>query len=81
MEHCAKSGAPKILKNCALPLTGRQVVDLIVTELGVFEFFPTADGSRELVLIEHAEGVSVEDIKAKTEANFRVSDSLCVMQQ
>lgn len=80
MQHCSKAGTPKILKRCSLPLTGREVVDLIVTELAVFECL-TTDGVRELVLIEHAEGVSVEEIAAKTEAAFRVSDNLCIMQQ
>ena len=75
MEHNAKSGAPKILKQCALPLTGKGVVDLIITELGVFE----VNGG--LTLIEHAPGVTVEDIKAKTEASFTVSPNLKPMDQ
>jgi 3-oxoacid CoA-transferase len=77
MEHTAKSGAPKILNKCNLPLTGKSVVNLIITELAVFEVSPTAG----LTLIEHAEGVSVDDIKKKTEAPFKVSDKLRVMQQ
>lgn len=77
MEHTAKSGAPKILNNCNLPLTGKSVVNLIITELAVFDVSPTAG----LTLIEHAEGVSVDDIKKKTEAPFKVSDKLRVMQQ
>ena len=76
MEHSAKSGAAKILKSCNLPLTGKGVVNLIITELAVFEVAP-----KGLVLIEHAEGVSVEDIRAKTEASFTVSPQLGVMQQ
>lgn len=76
MEHCSKAGTSKILKSCNLPLTGKKVVDLIITELAVFEFSNTG-----LVLIEHAEGVSVDDIRAKTEASFTVSPNLCVMQQ
>ncbi len=76
MEHTAKTGAHKILSACNLPLTGKNVVDLIITELAVF----TVDEAG-LTLIEHAEGVSVDDIKAKTGAPFKVSDKLCVMQQ
>ena len=76
MEHCAKSGAHKILPKCALPLTGKGVVDLIITELAVFEV-----DTQGLLLIEHAEGVSVADITAKTGATFRVSTKLQVMLQ
>lgn len=77
MEHCAKSGSSKILPACSLPLTGKQVVDLIITELAVFEITK----EKGLVLIEHAAGVSVDDIKAKTAADFTVSPDLCEMQQ
>lgn len=76
MEHCAKNGAHKILPKCKLPLTGTACVDLIITELAVFEVH---DGG--LMLLEHAEGVSVEDIQAKTGVKFSVSPKLCVMQQ
>lgn len=76
MEHCSKAGAPKILSSCNLPLTGKGVVDLIITELAVFE----VNKSQGLVLIEHAEGVTVDEIRAKTEAKFAVSAHLKVMQ-
>lgn len=63
-------------------LVGKAVVDLIITELAVFEFQRDASsGAKELVLIEHAEGVSVEDIRAKTAASFKVSPNLTVMLQ
>lgn len=68
MEHTAKNGSAKILEKCRLPLTGREVVDLIVTELAVFRV--TEDG---LVLEELQEGVDLETVKAKTEASFIVS--------
>lgn len=76
MEHTAKTGAHKILKSCNLPLTGKGVVDMIITELAVF-----VCDEQGLLLIEHAEGVSVDDIKAKTGAPFRVSKDLRPMQQ
>jgi 3-oxoacid CoA-transferase subunit B/3-oxoadipate CoA-transferase beta subunit len=69
MDHCEKSGAPKLLKACTLPLTGAGVVDLLVTELGVFEIDRKAGG---VTLIELAEGVTVEEILAKTEAPIKI---------
>jgi len=77
MEHTAKSGAHKILPQCNLPLTGKAVVDLIITELAVFEVSKGVG----LVLIEHAEGVTVDEIRAKTGAAFSVSPNLRLMQQ
>lgn len=65
MEHTTKEGAPKILKNCTLPLTAANEVDIIVTELGVMEV--TQEG---IVLRELAPGVTVEEIQAKTEARL-----------
>ncbi len=65
MEHAAKDGSPKLVHNCSLPLTGVAVVDLIITELAVFEII---DGTMHL--IELADGVTAEEIKAKTEANY-----------
>jgi 3-oxoacid CoA-transferase subunit B len=65
MEHNAKDGTPKLLDACDLPLTGKAVVDLVITELGVFEI-----GPQGLTLTEVADGVTVEEIRAKTEASF-----------
>ncbi|QLB17876.1 succinyl-CoA--3-ketoacid-CoA transferase [Mannheimia varigena] len=74
MEHCAKTGTSKILKKCTLPLTARNKVHLVVTELAVFEFI---DG--KLTLTEIAEGYDLETVKAKTEAEFIVSPNLKIM--
>jgi 3-oxoacid CoA-transferase subunit B len=71
MEHTAKEGAPKLLKKCSLPLTGVNVVDLVITDLGVFEI--DKHGTAPMKLIELADGVSVDEIKAKTEAPFEVA--------
>jgi len=69
MEHSAK-GAPKILKQCTLPLTGKGVVSMIITDLAVFEVDKTKTPS--LTLIEHAPDVTVDEIRAQTEADFTV---------
>jgi 3-oxoacid CoA-transferase subunit B/3-oxoadipate CoA-transferase beta subunit len=69
MDHTEKSGAPKLLKRCTLPLTGAGVVDLLITDLGVFEIDRKGGG---VTLTELADGVSVEEVKGKTEAAFRV---------
>jgi 3-oxoacid CoA-transferase subunit B/3-oxoadipate CoA-transferase beta subunit len=67
MDHCEKSGAPKVLKTCSLPLTGAGVVDLLITDLGVFEIDAKAPSMRLTAL---ATGVSLDEITAKTEAEF-----------
>ena len=70
MEHTEKSGAPKLVKACSLPLTGQKVVDLVITELGVFD---VARGKSPLTLLELAPGVTLDEVKAKTEAPFEVA--------
>ncbi len=69
MDHCEKSGAPKVLKACNLPLTGAGVVDLVITDLGVFEIDAKAASMRLTAL---ATGISLDEIAAKTEAEFTV---------
>ncbi|MFL1673357.1 3-oxoacid CoA-transferase subunit B [Paenibacillus dendritiformis] len=71
MEHVNKHGEPKIKRECSLPLTGKRVVDRLITDLAVFDF--TEEG---MVLIETQQGVDVEEIRHKTEAPFRVSPAL-----
>ena len=72
MEHTAKDGSPKIKNQCDLPLTGQQVVDLIITDLCVFE----VEKGKGLTLIELQEGVTVEEVKAKTGCDFAVASTL-----
>jgi 3-oxoacid CoA-transferase subunit B len=75
MEHTTKTGAPKILKKCTLPLTGLAVVDTIVTELGVMRVTPQG-----IVLEEIAPNVTFEQVQAVTEATLAASPILKVMQ-
>jgi len=70
MEHTA-GGKPKLLKECTLPLTGARVVDMVITELGVFEI--ARRGETEVKLVELAPEVTLEEITAKTEAGFTVA--------
>lgn len=71
MEHCDKNGNSKVLKQCTLPLTAKGKVSLIITDLAVMEISP--DG---LVLKEIAAGLSVEEVKAATEADLIVPDEV-----
>ena len=68
MEHTSKDGASKLLKQCTLPLTGVNVVDLVITDLGVFEI--DKHGQQPMKLIQLADDISVDEITAKTEATF-----------
>ena len=68
MDHVAKNGTQKILNECTLPLTGKNVVHMIVTDMAVF----SVDKNQGLKLIECAPGVTVDDVRAKTECNFNV---------
>ncbi|KGR82068.1 CoA transferase subunit B [Lysinibacillus odysseyi] len=71
MEHVSKYGESKIKKECTLPLTGKRVVHRLITDLAVFDFT-----DKGMVLIETASGVSVEEIKEKTEADFAIAENL-----
>ena len=70
MEHVAKDGSPKFIPACTLPLTGKNVVDMIVTDLAVFQRPDHQSGFR---LVELAPGVTVEEIAAKTTAAYQVA--------
>jgi 3-oxoacid CoA-transferase subunit B len=67
MEHNAKDGGAKFIPACTLPLTGKNVVDMIITDIAVFA---RADHDSPFALVEMAPGVTVEDVAAKTTANF-----------
>ena len=67
MEHCAKDGSPKFIPQCTLPLTGRNVVDMVITDLAVFQ---RPDHTSPFKLIELAPGVTAEDVKARTTAHY-----------
>ena len=69
MEHCAKDGSPKILRECSLPLTGKGVVDTLITDLAVFK---VKEGGG-LLLTELQPGVSVEDVRERTGCGFSVA--------
>ncbi|ETN43105.1 uncharacterized protein HMPREF1541_02263 [Cyphellophora europaea CBS 101466] len=72
LEHTDKKGGAKILKQCDFPLTGKQCVSRIITELCVFD----VDFTEGLTLVELADGVTVDEIKSKTEAPFKVADNI-----
>jgi len=70
MDHCAKDGSPKFIPACTLPLTGTNVVDMIITDLCVFQ---RLDHDSPFRLIELAPGISAEDVAAKTTAAYELA--------
>ena len=70
MEHTSKNGDPKFIPSCTLPLTGRNVVDMIITDLAVFR---RVDHASPFRLIEMAPGVSADEVAAKTSAHYEVA--------
>jgi 3-oxoacid CoA-transferase subunit B len=72
MEHSAKND-PKLLHHCTLPLTGAHVVDLVITDLGVFSIDKHGGG---MTLIELAPDVTLDEIRGKTEASYQVDPKL-----
>lgn len=69
MDHASKAGESKLLHKCSLPLTGKQVVDMVITNLGVF----TVERGKGMTLVELADGVTLDEVKAQTEANFKIA--------
>jgi len=69
MEHSSKDGASKVLRQCTLPITGKAVVNMIITDLCVFEVV----AGEGLVLKELHPGVTLEDVRAKTACEFFVA--------
>ncbi len=67
MEHTSKNGDPKFIPACTLPLTGKNVVDMIITDLAVFE---RPDHASPFKLIELAPGMTAEEVRAKTTASY-----------
>lgn len=67
MDHCAKDGSPKFIPECTLPLTGRNVVDMIITDLAVFQ---RSDHDSPFKLVELAPGVTAEELAEKTTAHY-----------
>ncbi|WP_334128037.1 CoA transferase subunit B [Sneathiella sp.] len=71
MEHTAK-GEPKLLKACTLPLTGKGVIDMVITDMAVFKF-DKSGATPVMKLVELADGITLDEVKAATEAEFEVS--------
>ena len=78
MTHNSKDGSPKLLKECTLPLTGKRCVEHVITDLGWFDVVSEGE-SRKLVLKEIAPGETPESLRARTSAEFDVTENLITM--
>jgi len=76
MEHCSKKGDAKIVKDCSLPLTGKACIDMIITDLCVLKF---DQDKQRFCLTELAAGVTVDEVKSKTEAEIFVDSEPAVI--
>lgn len=76
MEHTNRKGEPKLIPHCTLPLTGRRCLDMVVTDLCVLEMNPASSRFR---LTELAPGVTVDEVRAKTTADFETADSVATI--
>ncbi len=73
MEHANKRGEAKVIPNCTLPLTGKHCVDMLITDLCVMKM---DEPSRRFVLTEVAPGVTIDEVKARTTAEFKVAQTV-----
>lgn len=78
MAHTDNKGHSKILAKCKLPLTGKGVIDILITELAVFHVDRRGGGG--LTLLEHAPGVTLQQITEKTGATFKISPNFKQME-
>ncbi|KEG07043.1 succinyl-coa:3-ketoacid-coenzyme a transferase-like protein [Trypanosoma grayi] len=81
MEHVHSDGSPRIVEQCSMPVTGKGIVDTLITDLAVFAFVQKGGNAHQLSLKEVAEGVTIEELKAKTAADFLIPDDVKNMGQ
>ena len=74
-QHVANNGKHKLVENCTVPITGLEVVNTLVTEIAVFKFI-----NNEMILVEHAADVTLDEIKAMTSAKYKVADDVKVWE-
>ena len=73
MDHNSKRGDAKFVETCDLPLTGAACIDLLITDIAVLEL---KEGDDRFTLIELAEGITVEDVRERSSADFKVADNV-----
>jgi len=76
MTHASKYGDAKLLKECTLPITGQKCVNHVLTDMGWFDVVHNDDGTSKMILSEIATGVTLDEIRSKTEAEFEVAEDL-----